>query len=82
MRGYPSISDERVCTLAGILWRTDGGSGSTAWGAGRTEWCGVGRLSGLAAERFPAGLVAALVVGVSLLVALGMGWRQGVYSQR
>jgi MFS family permease len=38
--------------------------------------------AGLAAERFPAGLVAALVVGVSLLVALGMGWRQGVYSQR
>jgi MFS family permease len=33
--------------------------------------------AGLAAERFPAGLVAALVVGVSLLVALGMGWRQG-----
>jgi MFS family permease len=38
--------------------------------------------AGLAAERFPAGWVAAIVAGLSLLIAFGMGWRQGVYSQR
>ena len=38
--------------------------------------------AGLAAGQFPAGWLAAMVAGMSLLIALQLGWRQGVYSQR